>query len=99
MPWHLHYDPALGQMMQMLTPELVAQQEALLWAAYDKLTMPTLLLRGAQSDLISAQTAQEMQERGPRAQVQEVPDCGHAPTLMQLKQMQVVEGFLFPLQS
>ena len=85
--------------MQSLTPELVAQQEALLWAAYDKLTMPTLLLRGAQSDLISAQTAQEMQERGPRAEVHEVPDCGHAPTLMQLKQMQVIEDFLYPAES
>ena len=96
MPWHLHYDPALGQMMQALTPELMVQQEALLWAAYDKLTMPTLLLRGAQSDLISAQTAQEMQERGPRAEVHEVPDCGHAPTLMQLNQMQVLETFFYP---
>ena len=99
LPWHLHYDPALGALMKSLSPELVQQQEAMLWAAYDKLSMPTLVLRGAQSDLLSAETAQEMQQRGPRAQCVEVPDCGHAPTLIQLKQMQVVEGFLFPLQS
>ncbi len=99
LPWHLHYDPALGALMKSLNPELVQQQEAMLWAAYDRLAMPTLLLRGAQSDLLSAETAQEMQQRGPRAQLVEVPDCGHAPTLMQLKQMQVVEGFLFPTES
>jgi len=96
-PWHMHYDPKIAVLTKAVTPELVAQQEPLAWGLYDNLHQPTLLLRGAESDLISMTTALEMQERGPKAQVCTVPDCGHAPALQDLAQIQVIEQFL--LQS
>jgi pimeloyl-ACP methyl ester carboxylesterase len=65
-----------------------------LWPLYDAIACPTLLLRGAQSDLLTPQTAQAMSERGPRAQVVEIPGVGHAPTLMSEAQIAPVREFL-----
>jgi len=88
------YDPAIAVPFRALTPELAALGEAALWRAYDSLRLPTLLLRGALSDLLSVHTAHEMTLRGPRARLVEFPGIGHAPTLVQADQRQVVCDFL-----
>ena len=90
----LHYDPAIAQPFRLVTPELARAGEALLWQSYDQLRCPTLLLRGAESDLLSAATARAMTERGPRARLVEFAGVGHAPTLVQPEQVQVVREFL-----
>lgn len=90
----LHYDPAIAVPFRALTPEVAAAGEAALWAAYDRLRLPTLLLRGAASDLLSWHTAQQMTQRGPCARLCEFPDVGHAPTLVAADQRQVVKDFL-----
>jgi len=89
-----HYDPAIGLAMRAITPELAAFGQAALWQAYDRISCPTLLLRGAHSDLLSAATAQAMAERGPRATVQQFEGVGHAPTLVQADQRAAVRQFL-----
>lgn len=90
----LHYDPAIGDAFRTLTPEGAAQGEAALWGLYDQITAPTLLLRGAQSDLLSPQTAQAMAERGPRARLVTFEGVGHAPTLIAPDQLSAVTSFL-----
>ncbi|MGH8768703.1 MAG: alpha/beta fold hydrolase, partial [Burkholderiales bacterium] len=57
---------------------------------------PTLLLRGADSDLLLAETAQEMTRRGPNAKLVEFAGIGHAPMLMAADQIEVVKAFLQP---
>lgn len=94
-PYRLHYDPALSVGLRALTREQAAQGEAVVWAAYDAVTAPTLLLRGADSDLLSRSTAQAMTQRGPRASLVEFADVGHAPTLVDPAQSSVVASFLF----
>jgi pimeloyl-ACP methyl ester carboxylesterase len=89
-----HYDPALAVPFKAATAEMAALGEALLWQAWDRLRCPTLLLRGADSDLLSRATAQAMSERGPRARVVEFAGVGHAPTLVQPGQRDVVREFL-----
>ena len=89
-----HYDPAIAVPMRAITPELAAAGEALLWAAYDRITAPTLLLRGAASDLLSPETAQAMTQRGPRALLHTVAGVGHAPTLVAAEQRAAVRAFL-----
>jgi pimeloyl-ACP methyl ester carboxylesterase len=89
-----HYDPALAGPFRAVTPELAAAGEAMLWHAYDALTCPTLVLRGAESDLLSPATAAAMTRRGPHARVHEVAGVGHAPTLVQADQIAVVREFL-----
>ena len=88
------YDPAIAAPYKAITPALAQAGEALLWQAWDRLTLPTLLLRGAQSDLLSSATAQAMTERGPRARLVEFSGVGHAPMLQQPDQLAAVREFL-----
>jgi pimeloyl-ACP methyl ester carboxylesterase len=90
----LHYDPALAEPFKAMTAESAAQGEALLWQAYDKITAQTLLIRGADSDLLSRQTALAMTQRGPKAQLLEFAGVGHAPTFVADDQVQAVLSFL-----
>ncbi|ODU08484.1 MAG: alpha/beta hydrolase [Rubrivivax sp. SCN 71-131] len=89
-----HYDPAIALPFRAITPELARAGEAALWAAWDGLALPVLLLRGAESDLLSRVTAQAMTERGPKARLVEFAGVGHAPTLVQPEQRQAVREFL-----
>lgn len=91
----LHYDPKIAVPMQGMTQEQVAQGEALLWNLYDAITAQTLVLRGAKSDLLTAQTVQEMAQRGPKAHSVTLEGVGHAPTLVQPEQVALVKEFLF----
>lgn len=90
----LRYDPALAEPFKAVTAESAAQGEALLWQAYDQITAQTLLVRGAQSDLLSSQTAQAMTQRGPKAHLVEFAGVGHAPTFVADDQVRVVVDFL-----
>lgn len=93
----LHYDPAIAVPFQALahaTPEMAQAGEAALWQLYDQITAQTLLLRGAQSDLLSAATAAAMTQRGPKARLVEFENVGHAPTLIAADQVAVVRNFL-----
>ena len=92
--WTLHYDPALAEPVHALTPEAAQHGEALLWQLYDQIQATTLLLRGAESDLLTPEVAQAMQQRGPRAQRLDLPGVGHAPTLVAEDQLAAVASFL-----
>ncbi len=89
-----HYDPAIAVPFRAVTPEIAAAGEAALWAGYDRLQLPVLLLRGAESDLLSRETALAMTQRGPRAKLVEFAGVGHAPMLVQPEQRQAVRDFL-----
>jgi pimeloyl-ACP methyl ester carboxylesterase len=65
-----------------------------MWPAWDAVKCPTLLIRGAQSDLLSRETAEAMTQRGPKAKLVELPGIGHAPTLMHEDQIAIVREFL-----
>jgi pimeloyl-ACP methyl ester carboxylesterase len=90
----LHYDPAIGEPVRALTPELAQAGEAVLWAVYDQIQAQVLVIRGQDSDLFLPDTAQAMSERGPRARVVEWAGIGHAPTLAAPDQIEVLAEFL-----
>ena len=92
--FRLHYDPAIALALRAITPSAAAAGEAALWAAYDAVRCPMLILRGADSDLLSRATADEMRSRGPKARVHEIIGVGHAPTLVAPEQIAVVREFL-----
>jgi pimeloyl-ACP methyl ester carboxylesterase len=89
-----HYDPRLALPFNAVTPQIATAGEAMLWHMYDQIQCPTLLIRGAESDLLSVETATQMTQRGPRARLHEVPGVGHAPMLVQPDQVEVVRSFL-----
>jgi pimeloyl-ACP methyl ester carboxylesterase len=92
--WRRHYDPAIAKGFEGITEEGIKRSEAGLWAAYDAIRAPVLLVRGSESDLLTRETAQAMTERGPRAQLAEIPGVGHAPTFMHDDQIALVKNFL-----
>ena len=77
-----HYDPNM------------VMQDYDQWESWDAIDIPTLCLRGESSDLLLAETADEMRKRGPRAVVVTIPGCGHAPALNVPEQFALVERFL-----
>jgi pimeloyl-ACP methyl ester carboxylesterase len=90
----LHYDPKLAAPIKAMTPELAAAGEAALWTFYDRIRCPTLLIRGENSDLLSRETAREMTERGPHAELVQFADVGHAPMFFDPEQIATVRRFL-----
>jgi pimeloyl-ACP methyl ester carboxylesterase len=85
--WRAHYDPRIAEPFK-------ADKDLEIWALYDALRCPTLLLRGELSDLLLPATAEEMTRRGPRARVVEIRGVGHAPTLLDPDQIAPVREFL-----
>lgn len=83
-----HYDPA------MVTQFTHHPADYELWDAYDRIDIPVLCLRGAESDLLLADTAEAMRDRGPRALVVTIAGCGHAPALNVPEQLDLVQRFL-----
>lgn len=84
----LHYDPALAA--PILATEPAAMDLAALW---EKVALPTLVLRGETSDLLLAETAAEMARR-PGVEVVTIAGCGHAPALMDAAQTERIARFL-----
>ncbi len=91
--WRRHYDPALALPFKALTVDNAKQGEAAMWAAYDAIRCPVLLVRGGESDLLTRETAQQMTGRGPKATLVELEGVGHAPTFMHADQIALARRF------
>lgn len=87
--WGMNYDPAIA-----LPFRKAMDRDIVLWKQYDAVRCPTLLLRGAESDLLLRETALEMTQRGPKPKLIEFAGVGHAPVLMADDQIAVVRDFL-----
>ena len=87
--WRLRYDPAIGD---PLRSDEIADTN--LWAVWERVSCPVLVLRGERSDLLLPETAAEMTRRGPKARVIEAAGCGHAPALAAPAQIAPIRDFL-----
>lgn len=85
----LCYDPAIAIPFKSGPVEA-----AEMWEVWDAITCPVLTLRGAASDILLPETARDMQSRGPKAELIEFEDCGHAPPLMAGEQIEAVRNWL-----
>ena len=90
----LHYDPAIAQAFKAAPIDDVA-----LWPVWEAIARPVLVLRGAESDLLLKDTAEEMTRRGAAAarglvQLRTIAGAGHAPALMAPDQVAIVREFL-----
>jgi pimeloyl-ACP methyl ester carboxylesterase len=98
--YHLRYDPAIGGTMRVSSPdpELPLGPNFLagidLWSTWAEIRCPTLVLRGADSDVLSRDTVEQMQALRPGVEVLELPGIGHAPALMSDNQIAAVREFL-----
>ena len=90
--WGLAYDPGIA------VPFRNAPAPPDLWPVWDAIRCPALVLRGAQSDLLSREVAQAMSARGPKPRVIEFAGTGHAPMLLDRDQYVPVVEFLHPIE-
>jgi len=98
--YHLRYDPAIGDARRVsapdpefpLGPNFLAGID--LWKTWTEIRCPTLVLRGAESDVLSHETLLRMQALRPGVEVLELPGIGHAPALMSYDQIAAVREFL-----
>ena len=88
--WTFHYDPAIAVPFR----QAPAGPAPDLWPMWDAIACPTLVVRGAESDLLSRDTMAQMGQRGPRARAVEFAGVGHAPTLMSAEQVAPIREFL-----
>lgn len=86
--WRLRYDPAIGAAFQGPLQDV---DLSAVWAAGP---LPTLVLRGADSTLLSAETLAQMCRVRPDTLQQTFAGCGHAPALQTPAQIAAVAGFL-----
>jgi pimeloyl-ACP methyl ester carboxylesterase len=79
-------------------PDIVAPmrnpQDLNLWTVWEEIKCPVLLLRGAESDVLSKETVERMLKRGPKTDLVEFAGCGHAPALRDAQQIDVVKKWL-----
>lgn len=86
--WGFRYDPAIAN---AFSGEL---NDIDLSAYWEAVRCPTLLLRGADSDILLRATAEAMTQRGPKVTLVEFQAVGHAPMLMSDEQVTAVRDFL-----
>jgi len=84
------YDPGIGEPFR----QALVFQNIDLWPIYDRIRCPTLVVRGADSDLLTPDTLLAMAARGPRPHTVEIPNVGHAPMFLEAGQIGIVREFL-----
>ncbi len=87
--YRLAYDPAIARSSS------TEPQDVSLWEYWDRVRCPVLVVRGANSDLLLEETLAEMKTRGPSVvDSVEFEDVGHAPALMNARQIATVRDWL-----
>lgn len=91
--WRFRYDPRIAEPFAAATPEQNAAGEAWLWHTFAAIRSPVLVVRGAESDLLSRDTVVKMVETGHRVSSVEIDGVGHAPAFMDARQIDIARGF------
>src|SRR5690625_4723303 len=92
--WQPHYDPAIIKAYVRGLAYPMEESQKFLWTLYQQLTIPVLILRGAQSNVLSSAVYQRMLDEQPLAQGWENTQAGHAPSLLQPEELAKIQRLL-----
>jgi fermentation-respiration switch protein FrsA (DUF1100 family) len=88
----LRYD---AKLRDALVGQAGAGEAPDLWQLFDALEgLPLAAIRGANSDLLSVETFQKMQDRRPDMIAATVPDRGHVPFLDETQSLTAIRALL-----
>jgi pimeloyl-ACP methyl ester carboxylesterase len=85
----LAYDPGIVEPLKDML-----RADFNMWALWDRIRCPVLVIRGAESDVLLRATAEEMKRRGPPVDLVEVEGVGHAPTMTAPEHVRLVSDWL-----
>ena len=91
--WVMHYDPNIAVPFASVNPIMAKAGEVAMWHAFKQIHIPMLIVRGADSDLLSAATVAEMCKVNPYARSIEIPNVGHAPAFVKPEQIALAKEF------
>jgi len=91
--WIMHYDPDISVPFASVNPMMAKAGEMAMWHAFKQIHIPMLIVRGGNSDLLSAATVAEMCKVNPYAHSVEIPNVGHAPAFVKSEQIALAKEF------
>ena len=91
--WIMHYDPNISVPFASVNPIMAKAGEMAMWHAFKRIHIPMLIVRGGDSDLLSAATVAEMCKVNPYARSIEIPHVGHAPAFVKPEQIALAKEF------
>ena len=91
--WVMHYDPDISVPFASVNPIMAKAGEMAMWHAFKQIHIPMLIVRGSESDLLSAQTVAEMCKVNPYIRSIEIPGVGHAPAFVKSEQVALAKEF------
>lgn len=91
--WIMHYDPNISVPFASVNPMIAKAGEMAMWHAFKQIHIPMLIVRGGDSDLLSAATVAQMCKVNPYARSIEIPHVGHAPAFVKAEQIALAKEF------
>lgn len=91
--WIMHYDPNISVPFASVNPIMAKAGEMAMWHAFKQIHVPMLVVRGGDSDLLSAKTVAEMCKVNPYIRSIEIPGVGHAPAFVKSEQIALAKEF------
>ena len=91
--WIMHYDPDIAVPFASVNPIMAKAGEMAMWHAFKQIHIPMLIVRGAQSDLLSAATVAQMCKVNSYARSIEISNVGHAPAFVKKEQIALAQEF------
>ncbi len=79
---------------QIRKPIRTAARPLDMWVPFARIEAPTLVIRGAESDILAARTVERMKSVVRNVDSVEIPGVGHAPTLMEPASLAAIQKFL-----
>ncbi|MBS1197269.1 MAG: alpha/beta hydrolase fold protein [Proteobacteria bacterium] len=90
--WRPDYDPDIYCRVRQ-NPELAAQSYPY-WNFWETIRCPVLVVHGADSTTLTAETIAQMRQTRPDLTVVDIPNTGHAPHLMDDTQAEIIRQWL-----